>query len=78
VLQGDLPLMEAQAALDAAEAADDGHAHGRAHLALEDAGAFDAKARAQTCMLGWAKLQLDARSTASPAAGACACSWPAR
>jgi ATP-binding cassette subfamily F protein 3 len=60
VLQGDLPLMEAQAALDAAEAADDGHAHGRAHLALEDAGAFDAKARAQACMLGWAKLQLDA------------------
>ncbi|WP_022980967.1 ABC-F family ATP-binding cassette domain-containing protein, partial [Ideonella sp. B508-1] len=52
VLQGDLPLMEAQAALDAAEAADDGHAMAEAHLALEEAGAFDAKARAQTLLLG--------------------------
>ena len=52
VLQGDLPLMEAQAALEAAEAADDGHAMAEAHLALEEAGAFDAKARAQTLLLG--------------------------
>ncbi|MCA6216248.1 ATP-binding cassette domain-containing protein [Ideonella sp. B7] len=52
VLQGDLPLMEAQAALDAAEATDDGHAMAEAHLALEEAGAFDAKARAQTLLLG--------------------------
>ena len=44
VLQGDLPLQAAQAALAAAEAADDGHAMADAHLALDEAGAFDARA----------------------------------
>ena len=42
--QGDTPLMQAQAALAAAEAADDGHAMADAHHALDEAGAFDARA----------------------------------
>ncbi len=52
VLQGDMPLAEAQAMLAAAEAADDGHAIADAHLALEEAGAFDARSRAQALLLG--------------------------
>jgi ATP-binding cassette subfamily F protein 3 len=52
VLQGDEPLMRAQAALAAAEAAHDGHAIAEAHMALEEAGAFDARARAQALLLG--------------------------
>ncbi len=52
VLEGDLPLMEARAALDAAEAADDGDAMADAHMHLEQAGAFDAPARAQALLLG--------------------------
>ena len=52
VLQGDLPLQRAQAALTAAEAADDGHAMAEAHAALQEAGAFDARARAQALLLG--------------------------
>jgi ATP-binding cassette, subfamily F, member 3 len=52
VLQGDLPLQRAQAALAAAEAGGDGHAMADAHLALEEAGAFDARARAQALLLG--------------------------
>ena len=52
VLQGDLPLQRAQAALAAAEAADDGHAMAEAHAALQEAGAFDARARAQALLLG--------------------------
>jgi ATP-binding cassette subfamily F protein 3 len=52
VLQGDVPLAEAQAQLAAAEAADDGHAIAEAHLALEEAGAFDARSRAQALLLG--------------------------
>ena len=52
VLQGDAPLAEAQAMLAAAEAADDGHAIADAHLALEEAGAFDSRARAQALLLG--------------------------
>ena len=52
VLAGDLPLQRAQAALAAAEAADDGHAMGEAHAALQEAGAFDARARAQALLLG--------------------------
>jgi ATP-binding cassette, subfamily F, member 3 len=52
VLQGDLPLMAAQAALDAAEASGDGHAMADAHLALDEAGAFDARSRAQALLLG--------------------------
>jgi ATP-binding cassette subfamily F protein 3 len=52
VLQGDRPLMRAQEQLAAAEAADDGHAIAEAHVALDEAGAFDAKARAQALLLG--------------------------
>ncbi len=52
VLQGDLPLQAAQQALAAAEAANDGHAMADAHLALDEAGAFDAPARAQALLLG--------------------------
>jgi ATP-binding cassette, subfamily F, member 3 len=62
VLQGDLALMQAQAALDAAEASGDGHAMADAHLALDEAGAFDARARAQALLLGlgFKNEQLDA------------------
>ncbi len=52
VLAGDVPLVEAQAMLAAAEAADDGHAIADAHVALEEAGAFDARSRAQALLLG--------------------------
>ncbi|MBS0447150.1 MAG: ATP-binding cassette domain-containing protein [Proteobacteria bacterium] len=51
-LQGDTRLMEAQAALAAAEAADDGHAMAEAHQAIQDAGGFDARPRAQAMLLG--------------------------
>ena len=62
VLQGDIPLMEAQAELAAAEAADDGEAMAHAYVSLEEANAFDAKARAQTLLmgLGFRTEQLDA------------------
>ena len=62
VLQGDTPLMEAQAALAAAEAADDGHAMADAHHAISDAGGFDARPRAQSMLLGlgFAPAELDA------------------
>ena len=52
VLDGDAPLRDAQAALAAAEAANDGHAIAEAHLALEHVGAFDARARAEAMLLG--------------------------
>ena len=52
VLQGDQPLMAAQRALDAAEASGDGHAMADAHLLLDEAGSFDARARAQALLLG--------------------------
>jgi ATP-binding cassette, subfamily F, member 3 len=52
VLQGDTRLVEAQAELAAAEAADDGEAMAHAHVSLEEAGAFDARSRAQTLLLG--------------------------
>jgi ATP-binding cassette subfamily F protein 3 len=62
VLQGDLTLVAAQAELAAAEAADDGEAMAHAHLALDEAGAFDAPARAQALLLGlgFRSEQLDA------------------
>jgi ATP-binding cassette, subfamily F, member 3 len=62
VLQGDQPLLAAQQTLAAAEAADDGHAIAEAHLALDEAGAFDARARAQALLLGlgFRSEQLDA------------------
>ena len=62
VLEGDLPLMEARAALAAAEAANDGHAMADAHALLADVGAFDARSRAQALLmgLGFKTEQLDA------------------
>jgi ATP-binding cassette subfamily F protein 3 len=62
VLDGDLPLSAAKAELAAAEAAHDGEAMAHAHLALEEAGAFDARARAQALLLGlgFRSGQLDA------------------
>ncbi len=62
VLDGDIPLAEARAKLAAAEAADDGHAIGDAHMALDEAGGFDARARAQALLLGlgFRSEQLDA------------------
>jgi ATP-binding cassette subfamily F protein 3 len=62
VLQGDAPLQRARTALAQAEAADDGHAIADAHLALEEARAFDAPARAQSMLLGlgFRSEQLDA------------------
>ncbi len=52
VLQGDKALMAAQAELDGAELSGDGTAMAHAHLALDEAGAFDARSRAQALLLG--------------------------
>jgi ATP-binding cassette, subfamily F, member 3 len=52
VLQGDQPLQRAQDELTAAEASGDGDAMAHAHMALDEAGAFDAPARAQALLLG--------------------------
>ncbi|HRD83886.1 MAG TPA: ATP-binding cassette domain-containing protein, partial [Rubrivivax sp.] len=52
VLAGDKPLVQAQQALAQAEAGGDGHAMAEAHLALGEAGAFDAPARAKALLLG--------------------------
>jgi ATP-binding cassette subfamily F protein 3 len=62
VLDGDLPLVAAKAELAAAEEAHDGEAMAHAHVALEEAGAFDARARAQALLLGlgFKTIQLDA------------------
>jgi ATP-binding cassette subfamily F protein 3 len=62
VLQGDIPLVQAQAELAAAEAAHDGEAMAHAHVALDEAGAYDARARAQALLLGlgFKNEQLDA------------------
>ena len=62
VLQGDKALQAAQDELVAAEASGDGNAMAHAHLALDEAGAFDAPARAQALLLGlgFKSEQLDA------------------
>ena len=62
VLDGDLPLVAAREELVAAEAAHDGEAMAHAHVALEEAGAFDARSRAQALLLGlgFRSEQLDA------------------
>jgi ATP-binding cassette, subfamily F, member 3 len=62
VLEGDKPLQAAMAELAAAEHADDGHAMAEAHQALEHAGHFDARARAEAMLLGlgFRTSQLDA------------------
>ena len=62
VLEGDGPLTTAIAALAAAEAAHDGHAMADAHMAIDEAGGFDARSRAQAMLLGlgFRSDQLDA------------------
>jgi ATP-binding cassette, subfamily F, member 3 len=62
VLEGDTRLVEANRQLTAAEAGDDGHAIAEGHQALADAGAFDARPRAQALLmgLGFKGEQLDA------------------
>lgn len=62
VLEGDVALMAARSGLAAAEASQDGHAIAEAHAALEQAGSFDARSRAQTLLmgLGFTAEQLDA------------------
>ncbi|MFN9746447.1 MAG: ABC-F family ATP-binding cassette domain-containing protein, partial [Betaproteobacteria bacterium] len=62
VLDGDIPLVAAQRALAEAESAGDGEAIAHAHLALDEAGAFDARSRAQALLrgLGFKTSQLDA------------------
>src|SRR3954470_13302332 len=52
VLAGDTALAEAEAELARAEASDDGHAMAHAHEAIQLAGGFDARPRAQAMLLG--------------------------
>ena len=52
VLEGDIPLMEAQRELAAAEAAEDGEAMAHAHMLIGEVGGFDARARAQALLMG--------------------------
>ncbi len=62
VVDSDPALREAQAALDAALAADDGHAIGEAHAHIAEAGGLDASARARSLLdgLGFDPAQADA------------------
>ncbi|MFM2329176.1 MAG: hypothetical protein RLZZ494_1279 [Pseudomonadota bacterium] len=79
VLEGDTRLMEAQAELAQAEAADDGEAMAHAHVSLEEAGAFDARARAQTLLLGlgFRVDQLDAPVNSFSGGWRMRLNWPA-
>jgi len=52
VIEGDTTLLAAQAEVTAAEATDDGERMANAYMALHDAGAHDAPARAQALILG--------------------------
>ncbi len=52
VLEGDTRLMAARELLAKAEAAGDGHGIAEGHVAMSDAGAFDARARAQALLMG--------------------------
>ena len=52
VVEGDTGLLAAQAEVAAAEASDDGMRMAHAYMALHDAGAHDAPARAQALILG--------------------------
>ena len=62
VLEGDAPLAAAMAALAIAEDTHDGHAMADAHMAIDEAGGFDARSRAQSMLLGlgFRSEQLDA------------------
>ena len=61
VIEGDTVLLAAQAEVAAAEASDDGMRMAHAYMALHDAGAHDAPARAQALIqgLGFSAAQLD-------------------
>ncbi|AOY99840.1 ABC transporter [Cupriavidus sp. USMAHM13] len=61
VVEGDTALLAAQAEVAAAEASDDGMRMAHAYMALHDAGAHDAPARAQALILGlgFSAAQLD-------------------
>ncbi|MGX6999663.1 ABC-F family ATP-binding cassette domain-containing protein [Caballeronia sp. KNU42] len=61
VVDGDTGLLAAQAEVAAAEASDDGMRMAHAYMALHDAGAHDAPARAQALILGlgFSDAQLD-------------------
>ncbi|WP_321814201.1 MULTISPECIES: ABC-F family ATP-binding cassette domain-containing protein [unclassified Paraburkholderia] len=61
VVEGDTVLLAAQAEVAAAEASDDGMRMAHAYMALHDAGAHDASARAQALIqgLGFTAAQLD-------------------
>ena len=52
VIEGDVTLLAAQQEVAAAEASDDGERMAHAYMALHDAGAHDAPARAQALILG--------------------------
>ena len=52
VIEGDVTLLAAQHEVAAAEASDDGERMAHAYMALHDAGAHDAPARAQALILG--------------------------
>ena len=52
VIEGDTALLAAQQEVHAAEASDDGERMAHAYMALHDAGAHDAQARAQALILG--------------------------
>ncbi len=52
VIEGDTALVAARAEVRAAEAGDDGERMAHAYMALHDAGAHDAQARAQALILG--------------------------
>ena len=52
VIEGDTALLAAQQEVHAAEASDDGERMAYAYMALHDAGAHDAQARAQALILG--------------------------
>ena len=52
VLDGDVALAAARREVEAAEAADDGERMAHAYMAMQDAGANDAPARAQALLLG--------------------------
>ena len=62
VLSGDTLLAEAEAELVRAEASGDGHAMAHAHQAINEAGGFDARPRAQAMLLGlgFKSAELDA------------------
>lgn len=52
VVQGDKALQQAKEQLAQAERDDDGEAMAHAHMAMQDAGAYDATARAQQLLMG--------------------------